>query len=263
VVRSAYGKSTVVRLGKTGAAVVVIHSERADEEVILECGFGEGEVLQVHVEFRIAVHVEDALIGSSSHGRYVVAARAKVRFGAVEAALRGGEGKVADQAMRDAVGFKPRDSGVLRLRLLTLDELEPAQAERLVLAREVVAREPLLQEGGRGVRVVGIRGVIGVSQAELTLRCDRGYGVGRKVEIRRRRQFELPIPLLDVLRHADAHQRLGESIGLGRWRGRVPLRRIDSRTVENRDRDGQVGGAFLGCGLAIAELGRGYARANE
>jgi len=53
--------------------------------------------------------------------------------------------------MGDAVGLEPGDSGVLRLGLLPIDELETAQAKGVVFAGEVVASEPLLEKRRRGI----------------------------------------------------------------------------------------------------------------
>ena len=72
-------------------------------------------------------------------------------FDAIVAALRGGEAKVSNQALRDAVGLEPRDACVFRLRLLAVEILEAAQANRVVFAGEVVASEPLLEKRRRGV----------------------------------------------------------------------------------------------------------------
>ena len=35
-----------------GAAVVIVHSKGADQEMVTESGLGEGEILQIDVEFR-------------------------------------------------------------------------------------------------------------------------------------------------------------------------------------------------------------------
>src|SRR6185437_9901052 len=104
--------------------------EDTPEQVLSEVAPGVAEILQVDVEFRIGVHVEDALRDAASHGRDVPGAFAEMGVGAIKAPLGVGEPEVADEALRDAVGLKPGESSLFRGSLLAIEELKAADAQR-------------------------------------------------------------------------------------------------------------------------------------
>ena len=93
----------------------------------LRGGFGEGEVLRVDVEFGVAVHVEDALIGAGGHGGEVPRAGTVVGVDAVKAAHGVGKTEIADEALLDAVVLEPEDGGIFGMELDSVEEFKAAE----------------------------------------------------------------------------------------------------------------------------------------
>ena len=143
--------------------------------------FGVRKILDIDVYFRVAVHVEDALIGPAKHGGHVPGSFAVVSIDSVKTALRVGETEVADQPLRHAVRLKPRDCGILRLCLQAFDPLDAPDAEILVVGG-VVSSVGLLEEGRDWPWVIAVCNVIGGSQTELALRGNRAYRMVRRVQ---------------------------------------------------------------------------------
>jgi hypothetical protein len=180
----------------------------------------ESKVLKVYIQFRITVHVEDALIGASRHRGDVPCAGTVMSVESVKAALCSGEAEVADQSVGNTVGLKPSNRWVLCLHFPSIKKFESPYSQVRCLA--VIAHETLLEKRCGWVRV-GVGCIVSASQSQLTLRSDRGNCIVRRIEHSRLRKFKLPIPAAEALRHADAQEGLyiAIRIGLG-WR-REPL----------------------------------------
>ncbi len=241
------GGGAVVGLGQAGAPVVVIEPEDAEHEVILELAPGVGQVLDVDVELRVGVHVEDALGGAAGHRGDVPCALAVVAVDAVEGALAVGKAEVADQALRDAVGLEPQQRGVLGRGFLAVEELEAADAQRGVRALAVVA-QPALLEGGGGRRGVHrpVRGVVGAAQEELSARADGVDRGGGDVEDGVFGELGLPVELADALGERDAQQVL--DVGIGAGVGAVVVVVDGVRAVAAQDGDAERQRALEGAG---------------
>ena len=113
----------------------------------------------------------------------------------VKAALCSGEAEVADQSVGDAVGLQPSDRWVLRLHFPSVEKLESSQAQVALLA--VIAHKTLLEK--RSGRIgVGVGRVVRSAQAQLTLRGDGRDGVAGRIEHRRLRQLQLPVPAVNA-----------------------------------------------------------------
>ena len=115
---------------------------------------------------------------------------ADLAINAVERTLPVGEAKVADQALRDAVGLQPGERGVLRRGFLAIEEFEAPDAQGVRIPLEVIAQKALAKGRGRRVLVVGVRRVIGAAQAELAL-CRDGV-TPRRLAARVRRSGPIP-----------------------------------------------------------------------
>src|SRR5258708_36689375 len=66
-----YRQRTVVDLQHTGPAIVIAKAEGPPQKMLLQGALAEGKILQVDVQFRVAIHVVDTLVGPPSHRRQV------------------------------------------------------------------------------------------------------------------------------------------------------------------------------------------------
>lgn len=63
-----YREWSIVCLGNAGATIVISNSEYTPQKVIFSVGLCEGKILDINVQLRITVHVENALISAAEHG---------------------------------------------------------------------------------------------------------------------------------------------------------------------------------------------------
>ena len=117
---------------------------------------------------------------------------------AVEAALRVGKPKIADQVLLDTVVLQPENGRVFGMEFHAFEKFKAPDADILVGAG-VVAHESLLEEGCGRFGVVGARCVVSTAEAELALRSDRGNCVVRHVAYPRLRELSLPVPVVQSL----------------------------------------------------------------
>src|SRR6185503_16526349 len=147
---------------------MVSESEGAPQDMLLQLRMCECQVLHIHVEFGVSIHVEDALIGAARHCRQIPRSVAIVSIDAIKAPLRSAEAKIADEALRDSVGLKPCEICIARLRLETVEELKPSESNIFVGPR-VIAKIALLEESCGSVSDISIRCVVGCAEAHLPL----------------------------------------------------------------------------------------------
>ena len=51
--------------------IVIADAEGAPQHMPVEGGLCKGEILRVHIQLRVAVHVEDTLVGAGGHCRQI------------------------------------------------------------------------------------------------------------------------------------------------------------------------------------------------
>jgi len=133
--------------------------------------------------------------------------------------------------MSDAVRLEPCDGGVRGLCLLSLDELEAANAQRRFLA--VITSETLLRKSRCRIGVV-VCGVVARTEPQLALRCHESDGVVWRGQYGRLGYFLPPVPAMQPLRHSDAQQRFDIAIRVVVRRSFEPLPGVHSSTVVYR-----------------------------
>ena len=67
----ANGQRAVVGLGDPGSSIVIVDSEYPPQHMFAELIVAVGQVLHVHVDLGVGVHVEDPLRSASGHCRHV------------------------------------------------------------------------------------------------------------------------------------------------------------------------------------------------
>ena len=183
----------VVCLRNSCAAVVIANGKHPPHETVLPVGFCIRKVLQIHVQFGIAVHVEDALVRACSHCGYIPRALAVVSIDSIETTLRIGKAKVAHQPLRHPVGLQPCQGWILWFRLQPIEKFKASDTNIFVVV-EAITNESLLEKRRRRPGIVVAANVITRAQAQLALcsrRTDRGVG---SINNRRLRDLDFPVP---------------------------------------------------------------------
>ena len=160
----AHRQRAVVCLRNSCAAVVIANGKQPPHEAVLPVGFCIGKVLQIHVQFGIAVHVEDALVGACSHCGDIPRALAVVGIDTIETTLRIGKAKVAHQPLPHPVGLQPCQSRILWFRLQPIEKFKASDTNILIVV-EAITNVSLLEKRGRGIRIVAAADVITGAQA--------------------------------------------------------------------------------------------------
>ena len=200
----------------------------------------KAEVLRIDVELRVAVHVEDALIGAGGHGGQVPGAGTVVGVDAVKAAHGVGKTEIADEALLDAVVLEPEDGGIFGMELDSVEEFESSGSDALI-GSAGVAEESLLEEGSSGLGIIAVGGIVGAAEPELALRGDGGNRVAGHASHPGLRELSLPVPVMDALGDADAEKRLQVGIGVVGGRRSEPLPVVVAGALINGEGDGVRG----------------------